>query len=168
MAIRPSGAGACRTRLATEKFSPRARLSTAAAAGACGAPGTTDCRVEAVTLVGSPSRVAVDTTYRPGDGFAGRRRATLRLREALSRHHVRVPDERARLRADEGDARVARVLGGGGARRGRRDPLQHLLDPREGRQPPDRPPRRGEAPQGGGPVAHRRGRGLLGPVAEGR
>ena len=29
--------------------------------------------------------------------------------KALPRHHLRVPDERARLRADEGDARVARL-----------------------------------------------------------
>ena len=51
------------------------------------------------------------------------------------RHDVRLPDERARLRAHEGHARVARLPGGGGARRRRPDPLQHLLDPREGRRP---------------------------------
>ena len=32
--------------------------------------------------------------------------------EALPRHHVRLPDERARLRAHEGHARVARLRGG--------------------------------------------------------
>ena len=36
--------------------------------------------------------------------------------EALSRHHLRVPDERARLGADEGDARVARLRRGAGSR----------------------------------------------------
>ena len=52
----------------------------------------------------------------------------------LQRHDVRLPDERARLRADEGAARVARARRGddaGGRRRGR---LQHLHDPREGRR----------------------------------
>ena len=65
----------------------------------------------------------------------------------LPRHHVRLPDERARLRADAGDARLARLRRGREPRRGRPDPLQHLLDPRVGRQPLHRPPRRGEAAQ---------------------
>ncbi len=63
----------------------------------------------------------------------------------VPRHHVRVPDERARLRAHAGHARVARLRAGPGARRGRPDPLQHLLDPRVGRQQVHRPSRRGEA-----------------------
>src|SRR3712207_4929685 len=37
--------------------------------------------------------------------------------EALPRHDVRLSDERARQRADEGHARVARVCGGAGRRR---------------------------------------------------
>ena len=55
-----------------------------------------------------------------------------------------------------------------GARRGRPDPLQHLLDPRVGRQPLHRPPRRGEAAQVRGPRARRRRRRLLGAVGQGR
>ena len=35
------------------------------------------------------------------------------MREAVSRHHVRLPDERSRLRADQGHARVARHRRGG-------------------------------------------------------
>ena len=54
-----------------------------------------------------------------------------------------------------------------GARRRRPDPLQHLLDPREGGQPAGRAPRRGQAPQGGGPRARDRDRRLLVPVAQG-
>ena len=42
---------------------------------------------------------------------------------------------------------------GGRARRGRPDPLQHLLDPRGRRQPLHRPPRRGQAAQVRGPRA---------------
>src|SRR5256886_8437901 len=61
-------------------------------------------------------------------------RSTLSLNEAdLPPNDVRVPDERARLRADEGDARVARIPRGARARAGRPDPFQHLLDPRVGR-----------------------------------
>src|SRR5919197_2072090 len=56
--------------------------------------------------------------------------ATLAANEALPRHHVRVPDERARLRADEGDARVARLRGGRHPRRLGPHPLQHVLPPR--------------------------------------
>ena len=63
---------------------------------------------------------------------------------SLPRHDVRLSDERARLRADEGHARVARLRGGAGARRGRPDPVQHVLDPRDGRQPLHRASRRGE------------------------
>ena len=90
------------------------------------------------------------------------------LPKSLPRHHVRVPDERARLRADEGHARVARVRGGAGARGRRPDPVQHLLDPRVGGQPVHRPPRRGQAAEVRGPGAGG-GRGrLLGAVGEGR
>ena len=53
--------------------------------------------------------------------------------------------------------------------RGRRpDPLQHLLDPRVGRQPLHRPPRRGEAAEVRRPRAGRRRRRLLGAVGQGR
>ena len=52
--------------------------------------------------------------------------------------------------------------------RGRPDPLQHLLDPRVGRQPLHRPPGRGEAAQVRRPGADRRGRRLLGAVGQGR
>ena len=52
-------------------------------------------------------------------------------------------------------------------RRGRPDPLQHLLDPRVGRQPLHRPPRRGEAAQVRRPRAGRRRRRLLGAVGQG-
>ena len=67
--------------------------------------------------------------------------------KTLPPDHLRVPDERARLRAHEGHARLARLRRGGGARRRRPDPLQHLLDPREGGHPAGRAPRRGQAPQ---------------------
>ena len=63
---------------------------------------------------------------------------------------------------------VARLRGGDGRADGGPDPLQHLLDPRVGGQPVHRPPRRGEAAQGRGPGADRRGRGLLGAVGQGR
>ena len=53
-------------------------------------------------------------------------------------------------------------------RRRRPDPLQHLLDPRVGRQPLHRPPGRGEAAQVRRPGAGRRGRRLLGAVGQGR
>ena len=53
-------------------------------------------------------------------------------------------------------------------RRGRPDPLQHLLDPRVGRQPLHRPPRRGEAAEERRPGPDRRGRRLLGAVGQGR
>ena len=53
-------------------------------------------------------------------------------------------------------------------RGGRPDPLQHLLDPRVGRQPLHRPPRRGEAAQVRRPRARGRRRRLLGAVGQGR
>ena len=53
------------------------------------------------------------------------------------------------------------------ARRGRPDPLQHVLDPRVGRQPLRRAPGGGQAAQGRGPGAGRRGRRLLVAVDEG-
>ena len=46
-----------------------------------------------------------------------RLRSSLAAMKALPRHHLRVPDERARLRADEGHARVARLRGGAGSAR---------------------------------------------------
>ena len=52
-------------------------------------------------------------------------------------------------------------------RRGRPDPLQHLLDPRVGRQPLRRPPGRGEAAQVRRPRARRRRGRLLGAVGQG-
>ena len=65
--------------------------------------------------------------------------------EALPPDHLRVPDERARLRADEGHARVARLrTRPASAARRRPDPLQHLLDPREGGHAARRPPGRGQ------------------------
>ena len=51
--------------------------------------------------------------------------------------------------------------------RGRSDPLQHLLDPRDGRQPLHRAPRRGEAAQARRARARRRRRRLLGAVGQG-
>ena len=63
---------------------------------------------------------------------------------------------------------VARLRGGGEPRGGRPDPLQHLLDPRVGRQPLHRPPRRGEAAEVRRPRAGRRRRRLLGAVGQGR
>ena len=54
------------------------------------------------------------------------------------------------------------------ARRRRPDPVQHLLDPRGGRQPLHRPPRRGQAAQVRAPRAGRRRRRLLGAVGQGR
>src|SRR2546425_9095059 len=64
---------------------------------------------------------------------SGMTTGTILVRAAVPRHHVRMPDERSRLRADQGDARGARprrghVAGGGGRPR-----LQHLHDPREAR-----------------------------------
>ena len=54
-------------------------------------------------------------------------------RAPLPRHDVRLPDERARLRAHPRPAGGARARGGVDAGRGRRARLQHLHDPREAR-----------------------------------
>ena len=88
--------------------------------------------------------------------------------DELPRHHLRVPDERARLGADEGHARVARVRRGAGARGRRPDPVQHLLDPREGRRALRRPPARGGGAQAPRPGAGDRRRRLLGAVGQGQ
>ena len=56
-----------------------------------------------------------------------------------------------------------------GARRGRPHPLQHLLDPRDGRQPLRRPPAPGQAASSArGPDVRHRRRRLLGAVGQGR
>ena len=89
----------------------------------CRAPSRGDARRVAVAAprrrspaIGAGGRVGV--AYNDGAGarrarlagLSDRRAAgTLRAGEALPRHHLRVPDERARLRAHEGHARVARV-----------------------------------------------------------
>src|SRR5262245_5784299 len=70
------------------------------------------------------------------NGMAGRDKAvyglaTVSADEALPRDHIRVPDERPRLRADQGAARVARARRGGHAGGGGRHRLQHLHRPRE-------------------------------------
>ena len=100
-------------------------------------------------LDGRGRRAARCLGERARDGSSSRtgppsHRATMSGREALPRHHVRLPDERSRLRADQGHARVART------RRGARAPseadvarLQHLHDPREARHTPGGVPRRG-------------------------
>ena len=64
-----------------------------------------------------------------------------RIRPQLRRAHLRVPDERARLRAHRRPARGRRAGAGrvGGRRRRRR--AQHLLHPRERRQQAVRQPR---------------------------
>ena len=93
--------------------------------------------------------------------------AILDRREAVSPHHLRVPDERARLGAHEGHARLAGLHRGRPSRRSRSDPLQHLLHSREGRQPARGPPGRGQAPQGREPGACGRHRRLLVAVDEG-
>ena len=51
--------------------------------------------------------------------------------------------------------------------RGRPDPLQHVLDPRDRRQPLHRAPRRGQAPQARTTRADRRRGRLLGAVGQG-
>jgi ribonucrease Y len=66
----------------------------------------------------------------------------------LSRAHVRMPDERSRLRADQGHARGARPGGGAVAGRGRRRRLQHVHDPRETRAATRRAPRAGARAEG--------------------
>src|SRR3712207_7665214 len=50
----------------------------------------------------------------------------------------------------------------------RSDPLQHVLDPRVGRQPADRTSGGGQAPEDREPRPRDRRRRLLGPVREGR
>ena len=87
--------------------------------------------------------------------------------KALPRDDLRLPDERARLRAHEGHARVARLQRGSRARAGRPDPVQHLLDPRDRRQPLPRAPRRGQTPQARTARADRRRRRLLGTIGQG-
>ena len=61
-----------------------------------------------------------------------------------------------------GYARGARARGRGP------DPVQHLLDPREGRRPLRRPPARGRGAQAPRPGAGDRGRRLLGAVGQGQ
>ncbi len=56
--------------------------------------------------------------------------------EAVPRHDVRLPDERSRLGADQGHARVARARRGDDAGRGRRPRVQHVHDSREARHAP--------------------------------
>lgn len=53
--------------------------------------------------------------------------------KAIPRDHVRVPDERARFRTDQGHARVAWLRGSRSPRSCGPDPVQHVLDPRERR-----------------------------------
>ena len=50
---------------------------------------------------------------------------------------------------------------------GRPDPVQHVLDPRAGRQPLPVAPGRGQAPEGRAAGPRRRGRGVLGAVGQG-
>src|SRR5690242_976162 len=69
-------------------------------------------------------------------------------RAQLPRHDVRLPDERPRLRADQGHARGARPRRGARAGRGRRARLQHLHDPGEARPALRRAPRPGESAEG--------------------
>ena len=86
----------------------------------------------------------------------------------LQRHHVRLPDERPRLRAHEGAARVAGPRRGDRARGSRRARVQHLHDPREGRRALPRAPdgrARGEAAR---PLQGDRRRRLLVGVDQGR
>src|SRR4051794_35394510 len=87
-------------------------------------------------------------------------------REALPRDDVRLPDERARLGAHEGHARVARLRRVRRRARRRPDPLQHLLDPREGRRALHRPPAPGRRAQEARPGAGHRRRRLLGAVGQ--
>ena len=81
--------------------------------------------------------------------------------QALPRHDLRVPDERPRLGADQGHARVDRPRRGADAGGRRRRRLQHLHDPRETRPAPRRAPRAGEGAQGPRPGARDRRRRLL-------
>ena len=80
---------------------------------------------------------------------------------ALPRHHVRLPDERPRLGADQGHARGARARRGADAGGRRRRRLQHLHDPREARHEARRVPRRGGGAQAARPRPRDRRRRLL-------
>ena len=73
------------------------------------------------------------------------------MAQALPRHDVRLPDERSRLRAHQGHARVARARRGDGAGRRRRARVQHVHDPREARHEARRVPRRGSGAQAAAP-----------------
>ncbi len=106
------------------------------------------------------------TVTSPGD-YPSQQAMTSAHKIALPPDDVRLPDERARLRADEGHARVARLRGGAGARGGRPDPVQHVLDPRVGRQPLHRAPGRGQAAEARAPRAGGGGRRMLGAVGQG-
>ena len=79
----------------------------------------------------------------------------------LPRHDFRLPDERPRLRADQGHARGARPRRGARPGRGRRARLQHLHDPREARPALRRAPRAGQRAQGARPGEGDRRRRLL-------
>ncbi|CAA9554749.1 MAG: tRNA-i(6)A37 methylthiotransferase, partial [uncultured Thermoleophilia bacterium] len=81
---------------------------------------------------------------------------------------LRLPDERARLGAHQGPARVLGTRRGRVAGRGGRDRLQHLHDPREGgRSLPPEPDARARS-EGSRSGEADRGRRLLVRVAEGR
>ena len=84
----------------------------------------------------------------------------------LLRAHLRVPDERARLRAHRRPARGRRAGAGGLGRRRRRGGAQHLLHPRERRHQalrPPRPPQVREGPTSRPPDRRRRLPGPEGP-----
>ena len=83
------------------------------------------------------------------------------MRKRLPRHHVRLPDERPRLGADQGHARVARARRGALAGERRRARLQHLHDPREAGHEARRVPRRRGRAQAARPRARDRRRRLL-------
>ncbi len=68
--------------------------------------------------------------------------STLACREALPRHDLRLPDERSRLRANQGHARVPRSRRGDVSGNGRRRRLQHVHRPREAGYPARRIPRK--------------------------
>ena len=120
----------------------------------------------AVRLVAIRKTPRVETDW--GDGKPRVRYGQDHLRpryswsdEALPRHHVRVPDERARLRADQGNARVARPRRGGLRRGGRRHRLQHVHRPREARPALRSAPRAGHRAQESRPRPGHRGRRVL-------
>ena len=118
-------------------------------------------------------QLVVDLLVAPsGSSFAGAGAANAKLSPmGGKRYHVTTFGCQMNEHDSErmqGNARVARLRAGRGARRGRPDPVQHLLDPRVRRQPLHRPPGRGEAAEVGEPRARRRGRRLLGAVGQGR